>query len=138
MKQIKQWKLILTMMFIGLVAVACSNKHDTPESVATAFVYALEKGNANKIMDIAYIPEGKTDRDKQAVSGKLEMMAVAAAGEIKEKGGLKSIAVKSIEYNQDKTRASVSLSITYKDAKAMPKTERVNTINTKEGWKVRL
>ena len=127
MKQLKQWKLLLVMMFIGLVSVACSGKHDTPESVATAFITALERGSSEQIMDIAYIPEGKSEQDQKVVSGKLEMMAAAASGEIK-----------NIEYNQDRSRASVSVGIIYKDPKAMPKNERVNTINTKSGWKVRI
>ena len=89
-------------------------------------------------MDIIYISDEDNNPEAKAmVEGKLAMMVGMAKMDIDSKGGIKEIKADSIAYNDDKSKASVYLVVTYKDGQVDGPNE-VSLISTKDGWKVEL
>lgn len=134
----KQVKMFFAVMLFAMVAVACGDAKDSPEDVAKEFMTVFEKGDSKRLMDIIYLDdEDNTPEAKEMIEGKLGMMVEMAQGEIKAQGGIKEIKIDRVEYNSDKTTASVYISVTYKDGEESGPDE-LNTIKTKDGWKVML
>ncbi|UNM97274.1 DUF4878 domain-containing protein [Ignatzschineria rhizosphaerae] len=134
----KQLKMFFAVMFFVVVAVACGGGADEPEAVAKEFITVFEKGDSKRLLDIIYLDEkDNTPEAKAMIEGKLSMMVGMAQEEMKSKGGIKDVKVDSVEYNSDKTKASVYLIVTYKDGEVSGPDE-VGTVKTKDGWKVEL
>ncbi|MHC5224930.1 DUF4878 domain-containing protein [Ignatzschineria sp. LJL83] len=134
----KQLKMFMMVAFFAVIAVACGGASKTPEAVATEFMEVFAKGDSKKLIDIIYISDADNNPEAKAmIEGKLEMMVGMAKAELDAKGGIKDIKVDSVEYNDDKSKASVYLIVTYKDGEVSGPDE-VTTINTKDGWKVEL
>ena len=81
--------------------------------------------------------DDNTPEARAMIAGKLEMMVAAGKQEMDSKGGIKKIEVNEVNFNSDKTKASVFLTVTYKDGEVSGPDE-VGTVKTKDGWKVEL
>mgnify|MGYP001348811139 FL=1 len=53
-------------------------------------------------------------------------------------GGVKDVSYSKTEYNEDKTRANIGVTIHYKREDAPVKTENIALRKTDKGWKVSL
>lgn len=134
----KQLKMFFTVMFFAVFAVACGGAADKPEDVAKEFITAFEKGDTKRLLNIIYLDEeDSTPEVKEMIMGKLGMMVEMAQGEMESKGGIKSIKVDSVDYNSDKSKATVYLIVTYNDGEVSGPDD-IGTVKTKDGWKVQL
>ncbi len=135
----KQVKLFFGMMLFAFVAVACSGSNsNSPEGVAQEFLEVFAKGDSKRLIEIIYMSEDDNTPEARAmIAGKLEMMVAAGKQEMDSKGGIKKIEVNEVNFNSDKTKASVFLTVTYKDGEVSGPDE-VGTVKTKDGWKVEL
>ncbi len=137
MKQIK----LLLLVVMSVVLMACGGSGDDPKDIAKSFTEAMIDGDSDKVLDFVYIPpkmQEEIDKNPQAeemMKSGLSMMLTQFASEIEEGGGLGDITVGEPEYNDDKSKATVPVTITLKkDNKS--ETEDIQLIKTDDGWKV--
>lgn len=113
----KQLKLFFTLCLFAFVAVACSNSSDSPEAATKEFVKVFfeGKGDSNQLLDIIYVPDSETmdSQEKSMVMGKLGMFVQMAKEDTDAKGGIKAVKIDNVTYNEDKTQAAVTMTITY-------------------------
>lgn len=118
------------LIIVGLL-VACSGSG--PEKMAVKHVEALVAGDIERMMATLHLSE-KELKELNTVKGKMSMLVGAASDEIKAAGGAKSIKVVTTEYSDDKKNAYVEIKIELGNGDS--KTERVNLVQVKDGWKV--
>lgn len=118
------------LIIVGLL-VACSGSG--PEKMAVKHVEALVAGDIDRMMATLHLSE-KELKELNTVKGKMSMLVGAASDEIKAAGGAKSIKVVTTEYSDDKKSAYVEIKIELGNGDS--KTERVNLVQVKDGWKV--
>lgn len=118
------------LIIVGLL-VACSGSG--PEKMAVKHVEALVAGDIDRMMATLHLSE-KELKELNTVKGKMSMLVGAASDEIKAAGGAKSIKVVTTEYSDDKKNAYVEIKIELGNGDS--KTERVNLVQVKDGWKV--
>lgn len=133
MHSLKNWFALLVM---SLVLVGCSSSNE-PEQVAEAFTKAAYNGDIDTLMDLVELPKDLKDGQKDMMRGKLQMMLAPASVKAAEKGGIDKIEAGSATYNDDKTTASVPVTVTFKknDEKS---TEQVKLIKVDGDWKINL
>lgn len=128
--QLQKTRHWIMLIILGLL-VACSGSG--PEKMAVKHVEALVAGDIDRMMDTLHLSE-KELKELNTVKGKMSMLVGAASDEIKAAGGAKSIKVVTTEYSDDKKSAYVEIKIELGNGDS--KTERVNLVQVKDGWKV--
>jgi len=124
------------LLFSTLSLLACSGG-GSPETVAKKFAEATFENDIDTMYELIQLPddiEGKEDR----VRGKLQMMNVGAVAESTTKGGVDEIRVGDAEYNDDKTRATVQVTVKFNKDGEPERTQRINLVQDDGDWKVRL
>ncbi len=134
-------KKILGLFGAVLVAVtlsACSSK--SPEDVAISFVEASYKGNADKMMDMIYLPADKQDQPgtKDMLSGKLKQAAAKSKENADRKGGVKDITVQESKIDEANGLGQVIVNIDFKNEGSQSETDRVKLIQNDGQWKISL
>lgn len=133
MQALKNW---FALVAVSLFLVGCSSSGE-PEQVAESFTKAAYTGDIDTLMDLVELPKELQDGQKDMMRGKLQMMLAPAAALAAEKGGIDKIETGSVTYNDDKTTASVPVTVTFKktDDKS---TEQVNLVKVDGDWKIKL
>lgn len=133
----KKIKLFFITMMMSLVVAACSGD-SSPEDAAKNLIKALGTGESSQVLETIYIDEAdNTPEIKQMIEGKLGMLATGAKQEMDAKGGVKSIATSNVVYNDDKTAATVDVTVTYGNGE-VDGPDEMDLIKTKDGWKAKL
>lgn len=134
-------KKIILYPFLALfmlIIVACSGT-DSPEGITKHFIESTYKGDSAAL--IASLDLGKEGNDPavlQMVTGKMSMAAQEAKAESDKNGGVSSIKITNVKYENDKkTQAQVSFSVEFKKNNASD-AGVMNTIKTDKGWKIKL
>lgn len=139
----RQLKLFFTLCIFAFVAVACSNSSDSPEAATKEFVKVFfeGKGDSDKLLDIIYVPDSdKMDpQEKSMVMGKLAMFTQMAKEDTDAKGGVKEVKIDNVTYNEDKTQASVTMTVVYGNGETNDgKGSALDLIKQDGKWKVNL
>lgn len=128
------FKILMMSLGLGFLA-ACGGGDDDPGKVAESFYKEILAGDGTKAMDYlllpANAPQNISDKD---LKDKMGMMFSAIQESVKQEGGLESVKAEKVDYNADKTQATVS--ITLKTKNGQPRTETVPLTKTDKGWKL--
>lgn len=121
-------------MSLGFLA-ACGGGSDDPGKVAEAFYKEILEGDGTKAMDYLLLPANTPKNISEAdLKNKMGMMFAAIQESVKQEGGLESVKAEKVDYNADKTQATVTL--TLKTKNGQPRTETVPLTKTDKGWKL--
>lgn len=134
----KKILLYPALTLVALFIVACSGSTDSPEGITKHFVESTYKGDSEAL--IKTLDLGKDAEDpaiQQMVTGKLGMAAAEAKKQAEANGGVSSIDIKDVKYNDDKTRAKVTFIVKFKKD-GIEDAGDMNTIKTDKGWKIAL
>lgn len=134
----KKILLYPALTLVALFIVACSGSTDSPEGITKHFVESTYKGDSEAL--IKTLDLGKDAEDpavQQMVTGKLGMAAAEAKKQAEANGGISSIDIKDVKYNDDKTRAKVTFIVKFKKD-GIEDAGDMNTIKTDKGWKIAL
>ncbi|SUO97225.1 DUF4878 domain-containing protein [Suttonella ornithocola] len=134
-------KKIIHLLLLSTVItflVACGGK-DKPAEIAEIFFKEMFQGDASKAVALVdtsgnYLSE----KEQQQANMFIAMMAAGMKTQIEKAGGIKSIEAGKVEYNQDKTTATVPLTITLNKA-IDGKNSDTNNIHLKKvngDWKI--
>ena len=128
--------LFLSMLFMAFALSACGG--GSPEKVAEKFYAAIYKGDIDTVMSSLYIPASeKKPGVEEMMKGKLMMMIGEAKKQADAKGGLKKVSAAKAQYNSDKTNATVSVTVVFKNNEQV--SEDVKLVkDEKKQWKVNL
>ncbi|MBR7002374.1 MAG: DUF4878 domain-containing protein [Neisseriaceae bacterium] len=127
--------LFLSMLFMAFALSACGGSG--PAKVAEKFERAAYAGDIDTVMSVIYFDDNdKKNGTEDMMRGKLSMMLVELKKQSDAKGGVKNIKTEKAQYNSDKTRATVNVTVTFKDKTEV--TEDLSLMKTKKGWKVKL
>ncbi|GGM06297.1 hypothetical protein GCM10009425_17000 [Pseudomonas asuensis] len=130
---IKRW---FALIFIASFLAACSDDN-TPESVAERFIKAAYAQDLDTMMDLIDVPKDADANAKGFVRGKFQMVLTEKAKQAESLGGIKNIKAEEPTYNDDKTHAHVSVTVTFnKDGKTH--TEKTNLIQSNGNWKIEI
>ena len=130
---IKKW---FALIFVASFLVACSGAN-TPESVAERFIKAAYTQDLDTMMDLIDVPKDADANAKNFVRGKFQMLLTERAKQAESLGGVKSIKAEKTTYNDDKTRADVSVTVTFKKD-GETRTEHTRLIQSDGDWKIRI
>ena len=124
-----------TMFVLAFALTACGG--GGPAKVAEKFERAAYAGDIDTVMSVIYLEDNdKKNGTEDMMRGKLTMMLVELKKQSDAKGGVKNIKTEKAQYNSDKTRATVNVTVTFKDKTEV--TEDLSLMKTKKGWKVKL
>lgn len=125
----------LCLAFFAGILAACGG--DGPDKTAKTFFEELFSGDANKAVELIYIPPEAGDKGAEMAKGKITMMAGEMQKKVKEEGGV-TISTGEVNYtNADKTEATVELIMTKKKDNKQ-RTEKVPLIKTNKGWRIQM
>ncbi len=128
-------KIALSLMLLAgsMMLTACGS--DSPEDVVKQFYSAVEKKDADKAYDLLAIPEKDKQKNEMEIKGKVQMIVGDMARRIEGNGGVESTEVKSVDIDESKKRATVILTVNFKDGKQ--KDERFLLTQGEGGdWKI--
>lgn len=129
--------LLLLSMIVTFV-VACGGK-DKPAEVAETFFKEMFQGDASKAVALVDTSGNHlSEKEQQQANMFIAMMAAGMKAQIEKAGGIKSIEARKVEYNKDKTTATVPLTITLNkaiDGKAAD-TNNVHLKKVNGEWKI--
>lgn len=129
---------ILTL-FLAFSLTACGSGGSSPEKVAERYVELVYKGDADGVMKLIALKSG--DKDEPGVEdmlrGKIKSMMAKAQEKADKAGGVKDITVAPANYSEDKKRADVEVTVTFKKSDT-PDIARIRLFNTDDGWKINL
>jgi len=134
----KKILLYPALAIVALFIVACSGSTDSPEGITKHFIESTYKGDGDAL--IKSLDLGKDAEDpavQQMISGKMMMAAQEAKKEADKNGGVSSINIKDVKYNDDKTRATVNFTVKFKK-NDIEDAGDMKTIKTDKGWKISL
>ena len=125
----------LCLAFFAGILVACGG--DGPDKAAKTFFEELFSGDANKAVELLYIPPEAGDKGAEMAKGKITMMAGEMQAQIKKEGSI-DVSTGDVNYtNADKTEATVKVTLSgKKDGKTHSESNNVSLIKTDKGWKV--
>lgn len=133
---------ILCLTFFAGVLAACGG--DGPDKTAKTFFKELFSGDANKAVELIYIPPGAGDKGAEMAKGKITMMAGEMQAQIKKEGSI-DVSTGEVTYgevtytNADKTEATVKVTLTgKKNGKEHSETNTVSLIKTDKGWRIKM
>ena len=132
----KRMQTLCLALFAGILA-ACGG--DSPDKTAKTFFKELFSGDANKAVDLIYIPPEAGDKGAEMAKGKITMMASEMQAQIKKEGSI-DVSTGEVTYtNADKTEATVKITLTgKKDGKEHSETDNVRLIKTDKGWRIKM
>lgn len=130
-------KHLFLLLAAILMLAACSGS-DTPEDVSHSFLEAVYKNEPDQAFKLIEIPKNAQPGMEDMVRGKLKGRLAENARKTASLGGLASIEVVKAEYNSDKTAATTSATVTFKNADAPKRQEQLRLVKGESGWKVRL
>ncbi|UNM95230.1 hypothetical protein MMG00_08300 [Ignatzschineria rhizosphaerae] len=108
-------KLHALLIGICLTAVGCSQQHSPEESIQV-FYESLSHQDYPELLSLFNLENNL--QDQRSESELYEILAIIfkdLAFNIQEKGGIHKIEYHSIEYNSDKSRATVRYTLNFKD-----------------------
>src|SRR5690606_15724290 len=111
MQSLKNWFVLVA---VSLFLAACSSSGD-PEQVAQAFTRAAYAGDVDKLMELIDTPANAQANQKDMVRGKLQMMVAATSALAAQKGGVDKIETGKVSYNEDKTIATVPVTVLFEN-----------------------
>ena len=121
----------LCLVFFAGVLAACGG--DSPDKTAKTFFEELFSGDANKAVELLYIPPEAGDKGAEMAKGKITMMASEMQTEVKKEGGI-DVSTSDVNYtNADKTEATVKVTLS---GKKNSESNNVSLIKTDKGWKI--
>ena len=122
----------LCLAFFAGILAACGG--DGPDKTAKTFFEELFSGDANKAVELLYIPPEAGDKGAEMAKGKITMMA-----QNKKEGSI-DVSTGEVTYtNADKTEATVKITLTgKKDGKEHSETNNVRLIKTDKGWRIKM
>ena len=124
-----------SMFVLAFALTACGGSG--PAKVAEKFERAAYAGDIDTVMSVIYFDDNdKKNGTEDVMRGKLSMMLVELKKQSDAKGGVKNIKTEKAQYNSDKTRATVNVTVTFKDKTEV--TEDLSLVKAKKGWKVKL
>ena len=111
-------KKFLMLLLLSLALTGCGSEESKVSDRAETFIREAISGDANKAAEMVVppekMPEAKKGRFKEELTAVLKLMQES----IKGQGGLKSVKVKEVKFeNDDKTAALVTLELVVYDAK---------------------
>ncbi|MFD1244876.1 DUF4878 domain-containing protein [Paralysiella testudinis] len=129
---------ILSLLMAFSLA-ACGSGGSSPEKVAERYVELVYKGDADGVLKLIVLkPE---ERDKPGVEdmlrGKIKAMMAKAQEKADKAGGVKDITAAPANYSEDKQRAAVQVTVTFKKSDT-PDVARIRLFHTDDGWKINL
>ena len=127
----------LFMLLTAALLIACSSSN-SPEKVAKEYINAVLANDIDGLMNTLYIPADAHKDQETLMRGKLTMMLAEASTRVISQGGVKEVPYSTAEYNTEKTRATMTATIHYKNDNAPKKSEKIVLVDTKDGWKVSL
>ena len=125
----------LCLAFFAGILAACGG--DGPDKAAKTFFKELYSGDANKAVELIYIPPEFGEQDAKMMKGKISAAAVEMQTQVKKEGGI-DVSTSDVNYtNADKTEATVKVTLSgKKDGKTHSESNNVSLIKTDKGWKV--
>jgi len=132
MQSLKNWFVLVA---VSLFLAACSSSGD-PEQVAQAFTRAAYAGDVDKLMELIDTPANAQANQKDMVRGKLQMMVAATSALAAQKGGVDKIETGKVSYNEDKTIATVPVTVLFENDEKT--TDSVRLVKVDGDWKVKL
>ncbi len=127
----------LFMLLTAALLIACSSSN-SPEKVAKDYINAVLANDIDALMNTLYIPADADEDQETLMRGKLSMMLAETSTRVIRQGGVKEVTYSTAEYNTEKTRATMTATIHYKNDNAAKKSEKIVLVDTKDGWKVSL
>ncbi|APQ11694.1 hypothetical protein BJP27_09325 [Pseudomonas oryzihabitans] len=128
---------LLCVFAATLLLGACSSS-DTPEEVTRHFLEAVYKNEPEQAFKLIDIPKDAQPGAEDMVRGKLKGQLAENARKTASLGGLSTIEVTNTEYNPDKTAATTSATVSFKNADAPKRQEQLRLVKGENGWKIRL
>lgn len=89
------------------------------------------------MMDLIDVPKDADANAKDFVRGKFQMLLTERAKQAESLDGVKSIKAEKTTYNDDKTRADVSVTVTFKKD-GETHTEHTHLIQSDGDWKIKI
>ena len=134
----KKFTALLWVCVAALLLTACSASK--PEDVATSFVDASFKGDADKMLAMIYFPEEEKAKPgvEDMVSGKIKDAASKAKERAERKGGIKDVTVLEAQMDEANGQGMVKVQTTFKNDGSESETDRVKLIRSNDKWKVRI
>ena len=132
----KKFIQTLTLVFFAAILTACG---DGPDKTAKTFYEEIFSGDANKAVELIYIPPEAGDKGAEMAKGKITMMASEMQAQIKKEGSI-DVSTGEVTYtNADKTEATVKITLTgKKNGKEHSETNNVRLIKTDKGWRIKM
>ena len=136
----KPWLRTTLLALVSSFLVACGGS-DNPANVAETFFKELQRGDADKAMDLIYLPPqaAQVGINKQDIKAELTMMANAGKANLEKHGSMSGQNVKAGEVsytNGDETEATVKIIVKLKNG--TEETETIPMIKTDKGWKIHI
>ncbi|MFT0213053.1 DUF4878 domain-containing protein [Pseudomonas sp. F1_0610] len=127
---------IFTTLFLLATLTACSGS--SPEDVATKFLNAAYKGDADTVLELIHIPEHSKQNAnvKELVSGKVKAGVAKSQAKAEQNGGVKNITVKETQMDEANNRGVIILNVEFKKEDSRQTTERIRLIKSDDKWKV--
>lgn len=126
----------LAILFITATLTACSSSN--PEDVATQFLNAAYKGNADTVLELIDIPEESSKQAgmKELVSGKVKAGVAKSKEKAEQNGGVKAITVKELKIDEANNRGVVILNVEFKKEGSHSTSERIRLVKRGDKWKI--
>lgn len=108
-------KLCALLIGISLTIAGCSQQH-SPEDSIQIFYESLSSQDYPELLSLFNLENNLKERESK--SELYEILAIIfkdVAFNIQEKGGIHKIEYHSVEYNSDRTRATVRYTLNFKD-----------------------
>lgn len=131
------FKHLFLLLAATLMLAACSGS-DSPEDVSRSFLEAVYQNEPEQAFKLIEIPKDARPGMEDMVRGKLKGRLAENARKTASLGGLSSIDVAKAEYNPEKTLATTSATVTFKNADAPKRQEQLRLVKGEHGWKIRL
>ncbi len=129
---------LIGAVVLGLTLSACSG--GKPENVATDFIEASYKGNADKMISMIYLSAEEKEKAgvTEMLSGKVKSAAQKTKETAEQRGGVKSVSVKESNIDEPNGEGVVIVETVFKNDGSRSETDRIRLIKSDSKWKVRL
>jgi len=127
----------LILGLITLILPAFADDHDTPETVATAWIQEVMGENFDKAFDAVYAsPEflKEVEMSQEALIKALKERIQLSRDSVKKHQGVENITIDKLEYSEDKTQATAYFTIKTKDGENIKNEVPLSQINGQ--WRI--
>lgn len=116
------WTFLLLSALAGCITVAertaeSSKPENTPESVVLRVVEAVQTENAQTLLKLVYVPNGKKGKPNAEEIGLEQARQAVKIGRMlmQQQGGVTSVATGETKYSDNRKKAEIALTITFRN-----------------------